>query len=140
MEGAWAPEEEVRVEVEKPEPEPKEIHAYNTELYKAVDLANNHKTDSEVDVDTDQPNVDCDDWSNYPASRTPNKYRLSGYCGVLGRAKFRKLSPIMEEEEIFSITSSEEVTDKDVFEEDIQEEENQVFSTTHESKLEDQQP
>ena len=140
MEGDWAPEEEVKIDVERPDPEPKEIHMYNTELYKAVDLAKNHKTDSEVDEDTDQPNVDCDDWSNYPASRTPHKYRLTGYCGISGRAKFRKLSPIMEEEEVFNIIGSEDITGNDVFEEDIQEEENQVFATTHESQVDDQQP
>ena len=46
----------------------------------------------------------------------------------------------MEEEEVFNITTSEDIADNDLFEEDIQEGEKQVFSTDHESQAEDQQP
>ena len=91
-----------------------------------------------MEGDTGQLNVDHDDWNSFPTSKNPNRYKLSGYCKMSGKPKFRKLPPIMEEEETYNITSVEEDTDTDVFEEDILEEENQVFSTT--SVLEDKQP
>ena len=72
--------------------------------------------DDEENPDEDQSDRDCDDWSNYPASKSSGSYHLTGYCGITGRARFKKLTPIMEEEENFNIIASEDKEDDGLFE------------------------
>ena len=107
VEGEWSPEQKVTMDIKRPDPEPQEVHSYNTELYKIIGLETEPAVNNE-DVSTiDQDDRDYDDWTAYPATESPKNYHLTGYCGLTGRAKFKKLSPIIEEEETFSIVTSE---------------------------------